>query len=744
MEEMMDDMNDMTELEPAPAEVAPTVKPTPLKVLKHLQENIEAGEKWVKQGHGKSSDTREKQWERNAGYLRCMWDSPWDANDEESFQTNTIYANYHVKKPTLFFRNPQITAEATRPTFVRDADGNPEVDEAGQPTLEDNYHTARLLSLKINYELRDIGFKGTLKKVVGDNICPYGIGWTKWGFKDITVADHSNVRDPKYSYWCQRVDPRNLVYDYMATEPGDIKWTAERLVMTIKAAREYGFDIPLSHTAELPDFLKKRRDTVEESEGEVDENNLVVIWEYHDLVDKKIYWLLLSGGNQSAPKELKKVDWPYPFEESAYEPLVLQPDHDDIIGMSDVQPVEKQALALNRMRTMEVKHMDNFGTTIFHEEGAATNEEFAKYNKTPFGGRVTFKPGMMDKFQVAGTPPLGGDHYKMSEIHKDEIRTTLGITEYQQGSAGAASQKATIGTIVQNASNLRIEEQRDTIHDFVIANVKKLVKLLQAFSTEEEYINLSDEVLDEDFVDVLKDQYGFNPKIPFLKMSNKDIQGEYNFKFRIEDMIVVPKEVQLQSLINLFNVLSASPPVLQRFMETKDVDKVVEHMFELGGLDIERYSFNKTKMLSAEVENQMFLKGMEVPEPSKKDHDDEHILSHISRVIKPLEAQLSAVNIQAQQMMQQAQMMVQADPMMAEQNKVQTQQQVDEFAAQIQSIEMQIRRTKLHIQAHETQQKDKSTPASVRQAPPAPMPAPDQMSQMQATQPQGQPPAPGQ
>lgn len=701
---MINEMDEMTEFAPVEDKT------------RKIAEKIIAGEKWVKQGHYSKTDARWKQWERNAKYLRCIWDDSW-ANGvcDSTFNVNTIYSHYHVKKPTLYFKNPKISAKPTKPDFTRDEFGNVVTDEKGRPVLVDNYKAAKLLSVKINYELREIGYKHTLKKTISDNLCPYGIGWRKWGYSTMTAAGHSNQRDTKVSFWCKRIDPRNIVYDPMATSMEDCRWIAERLILTRKECRDLGFNIPKDYVASLPDFLKERK-KASKSGGDGSDDDLVIVWEFHDLVENEIRWPLLEGKNGESSSEVREaVSEPYPFEGSCYVPTILDPDGDDIIGLSDVEPIEEQALALNRLRTMEVKHMENFGTTIFREEGAVDANEMAKYKRTPFGGEVVLKDGGLNRFQVQSTPSMGNDHYQFTNVIKDEMRTTLAITDYQQG--GDVSRTATEGSIIQNAANNRIEEQRSVIYDSIIEDVRRLAAMIQAFSAEEDYINLDSEDLSEDYIEVFKQDYGYNPKIPFLRMSKQDIQGEFNFEFQIDDMIIRPKEVQLQQWTNLLGVIGSNP-LLMAAAQEEDISmgKVLNKIFELSGADIEEVKAGGPAQLSVEQENQMFLNGLEVPEPHRKDHDDEHIVGH-TRVANQLEQQLQQGQAQLQQIGQEIQMLNQgADVMVQDANQAalvqqraqELQMQLQALTEQLMPLEQMVRRVKLHIQEHDKKQMKKA------------------------------------
>lgn len=676
---------------------------------KQIKENIEAAEKWLKSGHYKGGEVRWKQWEKNKKYLMCVWDEA----EKDHVNVNSVFSNFNTVRPTLYFKNPKITAVPAKPEFKRDEFGEVLL-ENGRPLLVDNYKSAKLLSTKINYELKEIKFKKTLKKVLGDTLCPYGVGWIKWGYSTLTVAGHDNNRDRKVSFWGKRVDPRNLVYDWMATDIDDARFVAERIVLTRKAALDMGFTIPQDYTCELPDFLKDRAEKSKAGNGKK-EDDLIIIWEYHALPEQMIYWVLdkyLDGKFQ--PKE--PTEEPYPFDGSSYIPLVLNENNDDIIGLSDVEPIEDAAKAKNRIRTKQVRHVDKFGTTVWYEDGAILPNDLENHVTTDHAVYVKMQQGRLSGIKVEGTPSMGQDNYAMDGVLQEDINNTLGITDYQRGDP--KSRTATEGQIVQNAANIRIEERRDVIYDFVIECVRRLVAMIQTFGEEEEFLNIADEDFDEDFVEVLKNDYGFNPKIPFLHMKKKDIQGEYNFEFNVEDMIVRPKEIQLQQLTNLMTVYLGSPMGIQA-LEDNDVSlaKVVKKSFELAGVDMNELKHTGPQQLSAERENQMFLAGMEVPEPHRKDDDDEHILSH-KRTLMEVEAQLQAGMQQAQGLQMQLQELSQfsADPnaqatpetaQLAQQKVQEIQQQLDAMMLEMEPIQNIARKIKLQIQMHEENRQKK-------------------------------------
>lgn len=676
---------------------------SPKKVL----ERIKAAEKWVKSGPYKTDDARWKQWEKNQKYLLCVWtDSPTDG-----VNVNTIYSNNNTIRPTLYFKDPRMTAKPTKPRFKvergTDEEGNQierkVIGDDGKPIMVDNYTAARLISVKINHIIREIKFKKTTRKVISDNLCPYGIGWYKVGYTNLTVGSEAKEGDKQIQYWVKRVDPRNVVYDWMSTDiDEDCRFIAERLVMTRKKALKRNWNVPKSYKCVLPDFLKEKSDKAKKGASEDD---LLIVWEYHDLESNYIRWILDDKSEEII--ELESSEDPYPFEGSCYVPLVLNDNNDDIIGLSDVEPVEDQAKAINRIRTKQTRHIDMFGTRTDYEDGAILDSDIDNCMKNDHGLYLKWQAGGLNKSRVNPTPPMGNDNYQMDSIHKEDIRTTLGITDYQQG--GAQSRTATEGNIIQNAANIRIEERRDIIYDAVIEVVRRLAAMVQHFCGEDEFMNIADENFDDEFVDVLKNEFGYNPKIPFLHLSKDRIQGEYDWEFQIDDMISRPKEVQLQQWTNLLSVIGSSE-FLMKGIEEEDVSmgKVVRKVFELAGADIDEVKRGGPAQIPEEVENQMFLNGMEVPEPHRKDHHDSHILSH-DRLVSELMQQAQMIQQQMQQIQMQAQAQVQQmvgmggqiDPMQSQEIQMQSEQQTQQLSIALKEIEMKVRNIKLHQQMHD-------------------------------------------
>ena len=701
-----------------PEEEKPQPDPVEPARIKEIKQNIRAGEAWLKSGNYKGKEYRAEMWKKNTAMLRCDWNDGTKLKQEETFNVNTPFANFHTVRPTMIFNSPYINVEAKKPEFERTVDETGQSvivkDEGGRPVIKsDNYVAARLMQVRINHEIQQIRLKDVIKRCVGHSIGHYGIGWAKIGYQGLTVSNFNNDRNNKTNYWLDWCDPRSIVFDWRAVEAKRLRWIAQEHCLPRKDVEAMGLRVPPNHCGKMPEWMMEKDKQANGSESygteKGSQNEMVTFWEYHDLDQNTIDWVLLDGPAEEWFFMTDTSENPYPFEGSCFKPLVLTEDDEDLIGITDIQPIQDHILAINRMRTREVHHMDNYGTGVIYEDGAMTPKDRDNYSKTPYGFWLKIKQGFINKIKIAGTPSMGNDHYQMSELLKNEAMMTLGITDYQQGGS-TQQRKATEAQIISSAASVRVEDKRAIISDFVIEIVRCLAAMIQEFDDEEDFYNVANEEFDDDFIEEIKKTHGYNPKVPFLGISRDKIKGEFDFSFKLEDMIMQPKEVRAAQLARSLQAVTSNELMLKKFMDMADFEKVIIDMFELNGVDIKKYEKGGPVQLTAIMENEMFRKGMEVPDPHPKDDDDEHTIAHMP-LIRELEGQLGSLQGKAQQLQQGIGMipeMMAGDPQNGQMIQQRAQQQIEMVMSTIDPIEKMLRRAKLHVQAHVLQGARKS------------------------------------
>ncbi len=699
---MVDETND-------PAAPSPS-DPDDIRRIKH---DIKTGEEWLKTGNYTTANFRERFWEENAEVLRCDWGGQQRRDNDQltKFHVNIPYQNHRTTVPTLVWQMPHVTVDAKQPEFERDvATDEVTTDEAGQPSMKsDNFINARLFEILLNHEIQQMKLKDIIRRCVSHAKGTFGIGWAKAGYQDQSFSKFNNDRDHQRNYWIDWCDPRDVVFDFRAVEGKKRRWTAERCVMPRDEARARGFAIPDDYVGVLPEYILNREQntagSVDKSLWKDDPRAYVQFWEYNDHLENSIQWVMPDAGPEHFYIKEKSVD-AYPYEGSSHVPLVIDPDDFDLIGITDIQPVYDQVKALNRMRTREVHHMDNYGTGVVMEEGAVAVEAKKDYDQTPYGWTLKVRTGKINAVKLIGTPSMGSDHYNMSGVHKEEIRTILRITDYQQG-GGDLSRKATEAEIIRSAASLSIEDSRNVVGDFAIELVRRLAAMVQQFGKPVDFINVAKEEFDDDFVKVLKDQFGYNPKTPFLGIPKGRIQGEYDYGLNIEEMVHQPKEVRAAQIQRSLGVAMQDPAEWQKFKQKYDTDKIWEDLFSLNGVALKKYEKGGPVQIMAVIENEMFKQGMEVPEPHPKDNAMEHIIVHgpLRRELEQTVAELTAKHQKLTAGLQMIPEMMGTSP--AGQTVQQTAQtQLTQIEAEVEKASIILRRLKLHVQAHESKERE--------------------------------------
>ena len=679
--------------------------------IMEIRTNIRAGEEWLKTGNYTQSNARWDFWKRNSEWLRCDWHGE-KGEDKTDFHVNIPYMNHRTVKPTLMWKVPHVSVEAKQPDFVRDPVTNePVMDEGGMPQLtSDNHVNARLMEIKLNHEIEQIKLKEIMRRCVSHAKGHYGIGWAKTGYQNLSVAQFNNDRDSRTNYWVEWVDPRDVPFDWRAVEAKQMRWVAQRLIMPRREVEAAGFRLPPNYVGRLPEHILDRdRQTGATSALSYKDSPLefMEFWEYHDLEQNMIDWCLTDGPGQEYFYMRDTSVQPYPHEGSSFVPLVINEDDHDLIGVTDIQPVEEQVKALNRMRTREVHHMDNYGTGMIAEETAVTDAQRKKYRRTPYGYELIVRDGALNRVKLQGTPSMGSDHYNMSQAHKEEIRTILGISDYQQGGADL-SRKATEAEIIRSAGSIRIEDDRTFVGDFAVEIVRRIAAMVQAFAQPIEFYNVAREEFDDDFIDVLKQELGYNPKLPFLGIPKERIQGEFDFKINIEEMVHQPREVRAAQLQKSLSLVIQDPEYRAKFEQKYDVDKIFAEVFELNGVQLKKFEKGGPIQIPAILENEMFKKGMEVPDPHAKDDASEHQIAH-GPLRRELENRMAELQGKAQKLQAGVRMIPE---MMGGSPQGQTvmetaQAQIEQIMQQLDQTEAILRRVKLHVQAHASKEAEK-------------------------------------
>lgn len=152
-------------------------------------------------------------------------------------------------------------------------------------------------------------------------------------------------------------------------------------------------------------------------------------------------------------------------------PLVFNEDDEVFWGVPDSQILDPQQRELNEIRTLQAKHRRLSIVKLFMEDNSIAPEEIDKMTNEDVLAVVKAKNINGIKPMVLAQEP-DSLRYAGREV-MDDVRENLGFSRnqsgnYGEGSGGGASRaSATEASIVQAASEIRVDERRDMCADLI-------------------------------------------------------------------------------------------------------------------------------------------------------------------------------------------------------------------------------------------------------------------------------------
>jgi len=616
--------------EPKVKRQEPGAKPGAVKFLTpeeliEWKKDIEAGIAYQKM------DSRWERWHEYLDYLNCRWDNIYDDDDDHHCNVNSIFANLQAEIPTLYFQQPDVSVISKKPTFKRKV-------QTQQGEIEvnvDNQYAAKLLGLRLNQVFGDCVMEPTVERYIADAKAPYGGGWIKVGYGFTSEFEPDLDQEvTKTTYWVARVDPRNMIVPCLTTDMTKRDWTAERIIRKkkdLEANSLYIQDKVKNMKTGIPETLKSRFDRM----GHQYDVKLTEFYEVHDHKNKCLRWIAIDGEPCEIREPVKRKDF---VEGSDYEYMDLNiPTDDSAYALSDVEPVIDQAIARNKVRTAQTKHIENWGITVFTESTFFKDDETEEEWRTLGNGIgiCKVKDGALNqnKMTIVQPPSIPADWFNMDQVYKRDNDETLGISPAMQGKVTDAT-KAEIQTVSQS-TGVRIGRQRRKIKLALVNVAKKMASLIRAHDDAATVLDVSDYKEDDGFMDFLQKNFDFDGSVGFLEVDKTAWQGQYNFDFEVEEMLDRPKAVQVQQRLATWQSLSKIPQFMAVLDDEADARYVLNDILMLQGMRLESLSKPAAKpMLPAEFEN-MLADGsigeegpVEIPPPNEKDLDDYHLVTH--------------------------------------------------------------------------------------------------------------------
>jgi hypothetical protein len=168
-----------------------------------------------------------------------------------------------------------------------------------------------------------------------------------------------------------------------------------------------------------------------------------------------------------------------------------------------------------------------------------SDEEIEKMNS---GKIATFKvdgPPQQSVYQL--TPSMSRDLYNISEVIRDDVREVLGFSRNQAGDFDVSRRTATEASIVQQAIQIRSDERRDIVADFIAASFQRKVNpMVFAFWTGRRTIEVT----------------GLAGWVPF---TGPEIKGDYSVSVVADSTLPMTKAQRRADAAALYGMFNGDP-----------------------------------------------------------------------------------------------------------------------------------------------------------------------------------------
>lgn len=481
--------------------------------------------------------TSEHRWGVWRNYYRGIW-------PRSVLPVNLYFRMLRTVVPRIYFRNPSISIQPTKPGS----------DQAAFAQLIERIDNKLMRTMRMKDQLKKItqqawmfgtgiGTRGYAQEfkpapdLLADGSAPDAIDTKNTPLHKVEY--HSNVRDGMP--WFLKCNTGDFIVPADTCEFEEARWVANWIRRPqfevqndprLKGLKNINATPPgtslLSGGANIAG--RKRRDIVD----------LVCI---HDMMTKKVFIIAPFHDSKVAyfEDDVLQVNNRMPFYK-----LVFNDDDENFWGVPDSLILEPQQLELNEIRTLEMKHRRLALIKIMYKKGSIEMTQLEKLLDGTVAAAVEVigELGDIDHFQVADIPP--SLRLQGQEVMGD-VREGMGFSRNQAGEYSEGKSKnptATEASIVQAASEIRVDERRDMLADMIV----------DVF--EDIHEDIFDRWHDEQVLQVMGPD-----NVPVWVSFKPEALKSAQYEFQIDPDTAVPetKAVRQQKAVQTYGVLKDNP-----------------------------------------------------------------------------------------------------------------------------------------------------------------------------------------
>lgn len=418
---------------------------------------IVEGEKYRKQ------QAMEARWRTWRQYYRGQWPAG-------VLPVNLFFKMLRTTVPRIYFRNPSISIVATKPGYEQQV-------------------FAQMIERIDNKLIRTMGMKNQMKKMI-HNAWMFGTAAGKLGYGaqfsptpdplgDTSAPEHTTATFNRKVEWNSLVN-ENMPW-FLSVPTGSLvvpdkleafeeaPWVAMKIRRPVDDVKA---DSRLSNTNEIVGGNSapvSSSSWMQRSPGV--KPNEIEMYEVRDMRTGKV--ILLPAYGCDKPFFYEDDDMQVNGRPNIY-PLVFNPDDECFWGVPDSVILEPHQHEINEIRTLQMKHRRISLIKILYKRGAINDGEVEKLlNGDPGIGIAINKDAELtdiDSFQMGTIPEA---LFMADQTIQADVRDMMGFSRNQSGefAGGGKSHGAPTAletSIVNAASEIRVDERKDSVADVLV------------------------------------------------------------------------------------------------------------------------------------------------------------------------------------------------------------------------------------------------------------------------------------
>lgn len=384
--------------------------------------------------------------------------------EEGYLPVNIFFKMIRTLVPRVYFRNPSISITATKPG-------------------DEYYALAQVLERIDNKLMRTMKVKQCIKAMT-QNAFLYGTGIGKLGygaeftptpdFLDASAPEGKKKNKFRVEYndlvmpnmpWFLPTHPGTFVVPLGATDIHSARWVAHQVMRHVDDIKDDG---RFKHTSSI-NAMRAHASEIYKNDRNRDDGT-VELWEIRDKKSGMVF--VLSPYTSSGGQKVLYQDHDEMMDEGHFPFFPLIFNNDDMVfwGLPDSKILDPQQRELNDIRTIMMKHRRASLVKVLVEVGSMSPDEAEKFINESVHPVVYLNEGGMSKVKVVDGANIPQGLLTMDALVEKDVQEILGLGSNQFGeyAPGSADRSATEANIVNQATQIRMDERRDAVADLLV------------------------------------------------------------------------------------------------------------------------------------------------------------------------------------------------------------------------------------------------------------------------------------